>query len=138
VVYTDERSALDQALEQARKRVNLLYSLGFMAGFDGKVADVIPGMPAAEAGLVPGMVVKGIGGRTWSADAARAAIREAASGGGTVEILAERLERVSALRIPYRKGNRHPALRREPAKPDHLTALLAPRAGEPVLGSKPE
>lgn len=138
VVYTDERSTLERALEQARKRVNLLYSLGFMAGFDGKVTDVIPGMPAAEAGLVPGMVVKGIGGRTWSADAARAAIREEASGGGTVEILAERLERVSTLRVPYRKGNRYPALRREPAKPDHLTALLAPRAGEPVLGSKPE
>jgi predicted metalloprotease with PDZ domain len=138
LVYTDEPSGLDRSMEQARKRVNILYSLGFMAGNDGKVSDVIPEMPAARAGLVPGMTVKAIGGRTWSGDAARAAIREAAAAREKVEILAERGDRVSALRVDSGKGNRHPALRRDPGKPDYLTRLLAPRGRAPVLGAKSE
>ncbi|HET9253400.1 MAG TPA: M61 family peptidase [Candidatus Eisenbacteria bacterium] len=138
LVYTDEPSALDRSQEQARRRVNLLYSLGFMAGSDGKVSDVIPGTPAARAGLVPGVTVKAIGGRAWSGEAARAAIRESAAAREKLEILVERGERVSTLRVDGGKGNRHPALRRDPGKPDYLTRLLAPRGREPVLGATSE
>ena len=138
LVYGDELSSLDRSQEQARKRVLLLHSLGFMAAQDGKVQDVVPGMPAAKAGLVPGMTITAIGGRTWSGDAARAAIREAASGRGTVSIVTELGERVSTLEVGYRGGNRNPSLRRDPAKPDDLAKLLAPRGREAVLGSKSE
>ena len=95
-------------------------------------------MPAARAGLVPGMTVKAIGGRTWSGDAARAAIREASRAREKVEILAERGDRVSTFRVDPGKGNRHPGLRRDPGKPDYLTRLLTPRGREPVIGSKSE
>jgi predicted metalloprotease with PDZ domain len=138
LVYEDEPSGLDHSQEQARKRVDLLHSLGFRAGSDGKVQDVVPGTPAAKAGLVPGMTISAIGGRAWSGDAARAAIREAASARGTLPIVVELGERVSTLEVEYRGGNRHPSLRRDPMKPDYLAKLLAPRGREAVLGSKSE
>ena len=55
--------------------MTLEYSLGMNLGRDGAVQDVVPGMPAAESGLAPGMKIQTINGKAWSPDVLHDALR---------------------------------------------------------------
>ena len=57
VVYDDARSPLVKAIEEERDSVNAAYSIGLWLKEDGLIADTVEGMPAAKAGIGPGMRV---------------------------------------------------------------------------------
>ena len=90
---------------------------------DGNVSDVIPGTPAAKAGLAPSMKVLGVDGRKLGKDAVADALK---LDRGTIELLVLNSDFYKTLRISYHGGARNPHLERETGKPDLLQAIGRP------------
>ena len=135
LVYVDSVPAYHKSLDSARKRMDLKYSLGLYLTDEGEVIDVLPGTPAAKAGLSPGMKLMAVAGRQWTADAMRDAIRAAARSRHPFEILAKNGEFYGSHTISYTGGERYPKLVRVEGTPDllgkDLTSLVpAVRAGK--------
>lgn len=125
-------SKLHEAREAALKVWDVQAALGFaVAAEDGAVADVVPGSPAARAGLAPGARVVAVNGRKVTRERLLDALRAAPGRGGRVELLAANadvfrthlLEGVSPLAFA--------ALERDPSRPDLLADIGAPRAQAP-------
>lgn len=109
--------------------LELAYSLGLRLNTEGLVDDLIPGTPADTAGLAPGMQVRAVNGRRWSASRLREAIAAAqAPGDGAIALLVENGDRFETLNVRYAGGLREPRLERLPNGPDRLGASMAPRA----------
>jgi predicted metalloprotease with PDZ domain len=106
------------------------YSLGILVQGDGSVRDVIPGSPAAKAGLVPGMRLLAIDGRGWSADWGEAVLREAKGGKEPIELLLELANSYRTYAVNYHDGPRYPHLERSSGQADLLTTIFAPRAAK--------
>src|SRR5262249_48416029 len=67
LAYADSASEYYEAVESLYEELDLRFSLGLrLATEDGKITDVIPGSPAAKAGLGPEMELVGVNGRMWS------------------------------------------------------------------------
>ena len=130
VAYSDSVPGYLKALEAANKYVDVSFSLGFhVKQEDAEIVDVIPGSPAAKAGIGPGMKLVAVNGRQWSKDVLRDAIRGSKKGTGTIEILVSSGEFFRTCRIAYRDGERYPVLERDRSKPDLLSEILRPHAG---------
>ena len=126
LVYVDSVPAYHKSLDSARKRMDLKYSLGLYLTDEGEVIDVLPGTPAAKAGLSPGMKLMAVAGRQWTADAMRDAIRAAARSRHPFEILAKNGEFYGSHTISYTGGERYPKLVRVEGTPDLLGKDLTP------------
>jgi predicted metalloprotease with PDZ domain len=85
-------------------------------------------MPAAEAGVGPGMRLVAVNGRRYSVKGLRDALRDAREGGGAIELLVENVDTFKTCRVDYKGGERYPHLERDEAKPDLLTAIGEPKA----------
>ena len=70
--------ALVRAREEDNGVVNTAYSIGLWLREDGSITDTVEGMPAAQAGIGPGMKVIAINGKKFSPGrpAGRAAARQ--------------------------------------------------------------
>ena len=75
LVYTGEPNDNMRAAEVVNKGVDCRFTLGLALKDDGTVQDVIATMPAAQAGMGPGMKLIAVNGRRYSADLLRDAIR---------------------------------------------------------------
>lgn len=104
------------------------YSLGLKMGNNAKVIDVLWDGPAFDAGVVKGMRVLSVGGVSYSHAAMQDAIDACADGGGTVELVVERLDRVKLLQLSCPTGQRYPSIEPDGEGPRLLDAILAPRA----------
>ena len=102
------------------------FSLGLVLNEDGTVTDVLPGSPAGQAGLSPAAKVLAVNGRRLNRDVLRAAVA-ATRTKPDLELIVESNEFIRTYRLAYKGGNRFPALDRDPARPDLLTAVLSPR-----------
>ena len=127
LVYSDTLSPYVKAIERARNWVYLTFSVGMLVSSDGTIIDVNPELPAAKAGLAPGMKILAIDGRKWTGERARQAIRAARGAREAIEVVAESGDYLTTYRIAYHGGERYPRLVRDPTKPDYLTALLSPK-----------
>src|SRR5438445_12018028 len=70
-----------RVLESVGEALDLSISLGIVVQIaggeeNGRLADVIPGMPAADAGLAPGMRLVSVNGRGFTPGALHEAIAE--------------------------------------------------------------
>ena len=90
---------------------------------DGIVADVIPGTPAAKAGLGPAMKILGVDGRKIGHESLGDALK---LGRGTIELLVTNSDFYKILKVEYRGGARYPHLEREAGKADLLQAIGRP------------
>jgi predicted metalloprotease with PDZ domain len=106
----------------------LLYSLGMTLRQEDTVADVVPDLPAARAGLAPGMKLVAVNGRRFSTALLRQAIKEASGTSAPIELLTEDREFFKTFRLDYHDGERFPALERDPSKSDLLEQIIQPRA----------
>ncbi len=131
LVYSDTLSPYTRAFERARKWTYLNFSIGILAASDGTILDVNPNLPAAKAGLAPGMKILAVNGRKWTAERGRAAIREAKRTERPIEVVVESPDYLTTYRIDYRGGERYPRLVRDPTKTDYLSDLLRPRSRTP-------
>jgi predicted metalloprotease with PDZ domain len=127
-VVCDERpNEVQAAVATLQESVDLSLSLGIWVKKDGAVSDVVVGSPAWNAGFGPGMKVIAVDDVKWSPEAAAAALLAATHRAAPIAVTVEQGDELHALRIDYHAGERHPHLERDPARPDLLQAILAPR-----------
>jgi predicted metalloprotease with PDZ domain len=128
LVFGDSVTDIEAAYESDNKRLDLRYSLGVTLGSEeGDFRDVIPGLPAAKAGIAPGMKLVAVNGRAWTKDILRSALK-ATKVGAPLELLVVNDEFYSTHKVDYRGGEKNPTLVRDPSKPDVLSEILKPHA----------
>jgi predicted metalloprotease with PDZ domain len=104
-----------RAKEDTDHVVDTSFSLGLSVhapgGDEGStVADVIPGSPAAKAGVAPGMRLLAVNGRRWSPEILREAIRAAKTTKDPIELLLENDDYFNNYAVDYHGGERYPHL----------------------------
>ena len=100
-------------------------SIGMDMRKDGTIWDVLPGSPAYDAGLGPGMTVLAVDGNAFSPETLDASIAHPHS--GTISLVIRNFATVETREIHYAGGLRYPHLERIPGTHDYLTEILAPR-----------
>jgi predicted metalloprotease with PDZ domain len=128
LVYNEMPNEEIKFTEQQRKFLNFMYSVGFIIKDDGSLLDVSPHMPAANAGLAPGMKLISINGRSWSADLLRDAIAATKTSTTALELVVENGSFQQAYKVDYHGGARYPHLERDASKPDLLAEIIKPHA----------
>jgi predicted metalloprotease with PDZ domain len=128
LVYDDHPNVFTHAAEEKFKFADFTYSLGFSAGEDGKIADVIVGSPAHQAGIGPGMRLVAVNERKWSPPVLHAAIKAAQGSTQPMELLVENAQFFKTYSVDYHDGEKNPHLERVAGQPDVLGDILKPMA----------
>lgn len=125
LVYKDTPNSQMQMYESFHENVNLAYSLGINVDSEGTISDINPDLPAAKAGIVPGMTIKKINGEDFETEKLRAAVA-ATKTGATLEFEIEFSETTETYKIDYKGGNLYPHLERDATKTDYLSGIVKP------------
>lgn len=128
-------TSLQVAQESASGTFNLEATLGLYL-VDDRVVDVVPGSPAARAGISPGSRLVAVNGRKLTRQRLEDGLR-ATERGGPLELLVEAGERYRTHALAWRGGLRYPVLVRQAGMPDLLAAIAAPRAVAAVHAPAP-
>lgn len=128
LVYNEKPNEEVKFNEQQRKFINFSYSVGFIVNPEGTVLDVNPDLPAAKAGLAPGMKIVGVNGRGWSVDALHDAIAATKNAATPLELRVENGSFQETYKVDYRGGERYPHLERDATHPDLLGEIIKPHA----------
>jgi predicted metalloprotease with PDZ domain len=127
LVYDDTRSGLVQAVESERGSVNAAYSIGLNLKGDGTITDTVEGLPAARAGIGPGMKLVAVNGRKFSKGVLQDALREGKNSAAPIELLVENTEYYKTYKLDYHEGEKFPHLVRDESKPDLLSDIIKAR-----------
>jgi len=127
VVYDSKPSPLEMALEGKRERINAMYSIGLSLNREGVISDTIEGLPAAKAGIGPGMKIIGVNGRKFTDDVFHDALSATKTSTEPLELLVENTDYYKAYRIDYHGGELYPHLVRDESKPDVLSEIIKAR-----------
>jgi predicted metalloprotease with PDZ domain len=127
LVFNETPSELARAQEDARETIDSRFSLGLLLRGDGGIDDTIEGLPAAKAGIGPGMKVLAVNGRKFSKVVLRDALAAAKNTSDPIELLVENTEYFRTFKIDYHGGERFPHLERDASKPDVLSEIYAPK-----------
>jgi predicted metalloprotease with PDZ domain len=125
LVYTDRPNVYVRAAEKTRKFENYFYSLGFAVNEKAELIDVIPGSPAYQAGIGPGMKIIAINGRLWSKDLLKEAVRTSKDNPKPIELLVSNAEFVKTYSLDYHRGLQNPHLERTSGE-DLLDEIINP------------
>jgi predicted metalloprotease with PDZ domain len=101
-------------------------SIGLIVKSDGTIEDVIPAMPANQAGLSPYMKIVGVNGRQFSVDDLKRSLQESKSKSAPVSVIVSNTGSLETHEIAYREGLRHPHLERVDGNSDYLDDILKP------------
>jgi predicted metalloprotease with PDZ domain len=131
--FNDATNEFEHIDELTNQEIDLQFSLGLLVhgpgGDDGDhILDVIPGSPAAKAGLAPGMRLVAVNGRKWSPDILRDAIKQAKTGKDPIELLAANGDFFQTYRVDYHGGERNPHLVPISGKADLLSEIAKMKA----------
>ncbi len=127
LVYDDTRSPLVQAREGDGGSINAAYSIGLWLKSDGVVTDTVEGMPAAQAGIGPGMKVVAVNGRKFTKDVLSDALQAGKTSNAALELLVENTDYYKTYKLDYHGGEKFPHLVRDETKPDVLSEIIKPR-----------
>ncbi len=125
LVFSDTPSDLTRATEEDREWIDSRFSLGLHLRADGGIVDTIEGLPAAKAGIGPGMKVLAVDGRKFSKNVYRDALKSAKSSSEPIDLLVENTDYFRTFKIDYHDGEKFPHLERDASKPDLLSAIYA-------------
>jgi predicted metalloprotease with PDZ domain len=125
LVFSDIPSDLTRATEEDREWIDSRFSLGLNLRVDGGIVDTIEGLPAAKAGIGPGMKVLAVDGRKFSKNVYRDALKSAKSSSEPIDLLVENTDYFRTFKIDYHEGEKFPHLERDASKPDLLSAIYA-------------
>jgi predicted metalloprotease with PDZ domain len=133
LVYNETPNEHQKAEELVEQTAGLEYSLGFEvhlpAGEESdRILDVIPGSPAAKAGMSAGMRLVAVNGRKWTPEFLRAAIQSAKSNQDPIELLAQNGDYFQTYHVDYHGGERYPHLETIRGKPDVLAEIARMKA----------
>jgi predicted metalloprotease with PDZ domain len=140
VAFSAEANQHEHAVESVNHITDVRFSLGLILTNPGsengnQVVDVIPGSPAAMAGIAPGMRLAAVNGRRWTPEILRDAIRRAKGKTGAIELLVENEEFFQTYHVEYHDGQRYPHLERVETNLDVFTEIAKPKA-PPVSATK--
>jgi len=124
VVYDGTPSEMSSSATGMYHFVDAAYSLGLQLNDDGGVSDTIEGMPAAKAGIGPGMKIVAVNGRRFAGEVLREALKAAKNKPAPIELLVENTEYYKTYKIDYHGGEKYPHLVRDDSKPDLLSEIL--------------
>jgi len=127
LVYDASRSELIRAEEDDRKVVNAAYSLGLWLMDNGNITDTIEGLPAAKAGIGPGMKLVAVNGKRFSGNILRDALKAGKNSSEPLELLVENTEYYRTYRVEYHDGEKYPHLVRDESRPDVLGEIIRAR-----------
>ncbi len=138
--YAEKPTPYEKAAQTLRKQIDLSSSLGLRLSQDGNIVDVIPGKPAYQAGLGPGMKVVAVNTRRFNPEVLREALVASKKPGQKPELLVENGDIFRSYALDYHDGPRHPRLERMPGQSDVLNAILTPlmSQGRPKQSGKLE
>jgi predicted metalloprotease with PDZ domain len=122
LVYDDTPSEMQHG--GAAHFTDASYSLGLELREDGNIADTIEGMPAALAGIGPGMKLIAVNGRRFSGEVLRDALKAGKNSSAPLELLVENTDYYKTYKLDYHGGERYPHLVRDESKPDLLSEIL--------------
>jgi len=100
------------------------FTLGLELRDDGGITDTIEGMPAAKAGIGPGMKVIAVNGRRFSPEILRGAIKASKNSTAPIELLVENTDYYKTYKLDYHGGESYPHVVRDDSTPDLLTEIL--------------
>ena len=123
LVYDETQSEMEHGAESNFHFVDGTFSIGLQLREDGTITDTIEGMPAAVAGIGPGMKLIAVNGRQFSPEVLRAALKAGKGGTAPLELLVENTDYYKTYKLDYHGGERYPHLVRDDAKPDLLTEI---------------
>lgn len=121
------------AAQAVKKLLDLKFSLGMTVQDDdssnehGTIIDVVPGLPAANAGIAPGMKLISVNGRSWTAARLHQAIAAAKGTATPIELQVDNTGFIRNYRLDYHEGERYPWLERDTSRADLLSEILKPR-----------
>jgi predicted metalloprotease with PDZ domain len=121
VAYDEFPSEMDRG--SGEHFIDVAYSLGLELHDDGRIVDTTEGMPAAVAGIGPGMKLIAVNGRQYSAEVLRSALKAGKGGSAPLELLVENTDYYKTYKLDYHGGERYPHLVRDESKPDLLTEI---------------
>ena len=123
LAYDEFPSAMDCAGECGSRSVDVKFSIGLSLREDGTIIDTIEGMPAALAGIGPGMKLLGVNGRKYSSQILRDALKAGKTSTDPLELLVENADYYKVYKVNYHSGERFPHLVRDETKPDLLSEI---------------
>ncbi len=126
LVYNDTPNIYISGGEKTYNFVSALFSIGILVNKDGTISDINPDLPAAQAGLAPGMKITKIGGEDFSIENLHKAIA-ATKNNSPLELTAENGNSSATYKINYNGGERYPHLERDAAKTDYLSNIVKAR-----------
>jgi predicted metalloprotease with PDZ domain len=131
LVYDDKPNEIGQAAEGLHHVMDLVHSLGMVLGKStdagAPIGDVIPGMPAARAGLAPGMTLVAVNGKKFTQEVLSDALKMQKS----VQLLIENIGYYKTFTVNYEDSARSPHLVRNDAVPDLLSKIIKPLSSSP-------
>jgi predicted metalloprotease with PDZ domain len=127
LVYNETPSELAKARKRELKEVNAEYSIGLLLDESGNIIDTVEGMPAAKAGVGPGMKLAAVNGRRFTADVLSDVLKATKNGSDPIELLIENTEYFKIYKFDYHGGEKYPHLVRDESKPDVLSEIISPR-----------
>ena len=127
ITYTDVKPEGIRAHEEVHRSINADFSLGLLLTEAGLVEDANLLMPAAKAGVLPGMQIIAVNGRAFTADALHDALRAGKTSKEPLELIVKNADYFKTVRIDYHGGERYPHLERN-SQPDLLSDILKPHA----------
>jgi len=127
LVYTPERTDWQIRQERSSGGLDATFSLGSSIAANGTLPFTIEGMPLARAGIGAGARIIGVDGLTFSVPRLRLAMQAAQRSSKPIALIVDDRGIVRAVDVPYHGGERYPRLVRDPAAPDLLAAIAAPK-----------
>ena len=129
LVYTETPTDYLRQLEDARKVVDFMFSLGIDVSVHepGMLTEVLWGSPAYDAEFTVGTTIVAVNGREYRPDRLREAITTAHNGHVPIELIVKSLDRYRVVKIPYYDGLKYPRLERVEHATDRLSVITKPR-----------
>jgi predicted metalloprotease with PDZ domain len=130
LVYNETPSALWKAEESEATGGAIgagAYSIGLWIRKDGTITDTIEGMPAAKAGIGPGMKILAVNGRRFSKEVLTDALKAGQNSSQPLELIVENTDYYNTFKLDYHGGEKYPHLVRDDSKPDTLSEIIKQR-----------
>jgi predicted metalloprotease with PDZ domain len=127
LVYDEIPSELTKVHKRERKEINAEYSIGLLLMESGEIVDTVEGMPAAKAGVGPGMKLVAVNGKRFTAEALSDVLKSAKNTSEPIELLIENTDYFKIYKIDYHGGEKNPHLVRDESKPDVLSETIRAR-----------
>ncbi len=124
LVYDQTPSDMMSGLAGMYHVVPAALAFGLVLNDDGTIIDTTEGMPAAKAGIGPGMKLVAVNDRRFSPEILRDAVKATKTSNSPLELLVENTDYYKTYKIDYHGGEKYPHLVRDESKPDLLTDIL--------------